>query len=110
MATKRQREARAAMLAWWKKHPERRLRADAVSVRHIRPTSYVIGHAAPHCLIVVTPWMEAEPHMRDWDRQHPLQTITTFDQALKAGDWCIVAYVATKHGGENVAIPVVEGR
>ena len=74
-------------------------------VRHIRPTSRVVGYAAPMCLVVETPWLEAEPHMREQTREYPLEIVREFDPSLRAGDWCIVAYVSYGGtSGQHVAI------
>lgn len=102
MTTKLQREASAAVEVWCKKN---RLKLIA-KPRHIHPRAYVIGHAAPRCLIVAYCWADSEPHLRDFDRDNPLKTIHTFDSKLKAGDWCITAYVCTDGRQENVAIPL----
>lgn len=43
-----------------------------------------------------------------FDKANPLKTINRFDNMLKAGDWCSVAYVCYDTMGEGVAIHVVE--
>lgn len=77
------------------------------TTRHIHPRAYVIGYAAPKCLVVAAPWSDSEPQCRDFDKANPLTTLHTFDDTLKPGDWCSTAYVC--HGGvqETVAIHVV---
>jgi len=75
--------------------------------RHIHPRAFVVGYAAPSCLVVARPWVDSEAQLHDWNRQYPLTTIRLFDQSLKPGDWCTTAYVSTRGSGESVAIPVV---
>ena len=94
------REALRLVKAWCQKQKI----VLASNPRHIQPRAYVVGYAAPQCLIVAEPWMDAEPHMRDFTRANPLQTVRRFDKALKAGDWCITAYVTTISSGEVVAV------
>lgn len=55
------------------------------------------------------PWVDAEPHMREWERAHGSTTFNSdaFDPTLSVGDWCSMAYVATESGGWSVAIKVV---
>lgn len=75
--------------------------------RHVHPACYVVGYAAPFCLVVACPWTDSEQHLQDFDRANPLKTVHIFDTSLKAGGWCSVAYVMTSGVGELVAIPVV---
>jgi len=74
--------------------------------RHVKPRSYVIGHAAERCLVVAECWADAEPQLKERTRAHPLNTVHVFDTSLKAGDWCITAYVNTKDFGQTVAVPI----
>lgn len=104
MATKQHREARAAVKAWCKKR-KIKLVGD---VRHVHPRCYVIGRAAPLCLIVAECWADSEPHMRKFDNDNPLSTVHTFDESLKAGDWCVCAYISTAGAGQRVAIALPE--
>ena len=102
-----QRRVQYAVRTFYRKrHPKTKI----TSIRHIYPRCYVVARPAPSCLVVVRPWADAEPHMRAWDRDHGAGTFhgePAFDHALKAGDWCSVAYVATASGGWSVAVPVV---
>ena len=75
--------------------------------RHVHPVAYVIGYAAPKCLVVAVPWIDSEPQCRDFDKQNPLTTIHTFDDSLRPGDWCYTAYVCHSGMQEHVAIPVI---
>lgn len=102
--TAAQRRTRMAFYRWLKKDkPEQ----SVEGIRHIHARAYVVGHAAPGCLVVATPWVDSEPQCRDFDKGNPLGIIRRFDQSLKAGDWCATAYVSAPGIGERVAIPVV---
>jgi hypothetical protein len=90
--------------AWVKAHNTPRF-----TLRHVFPLAYVIGYAAPRCLVVAVPWFDSEPQCADFDRAHPLKTLRRFEDTLRPGDWCHVAYVAVKSGGESVAV-VPRGR
>lgn len=78
-------------------------------IRHIHPICYVVGLAAPQCLIVAYPWIHAEKHMREWEKENPLNIINIFDKELKAGDWCSIGYIVTNSYSQLVAIPL-EGK
>jgi hypothetical protein len=91
--------ATAAVRAWCKKSGK-----PADAVRHVYPRSYVVGRAAPLCLVVARPWQDAEPQCRDFGRNCPLQVIHTFDPALDAGMWCATAYVVRHGCSETVAV------
>lgn len=73
---------------------------------HVHPRSYVVGYAAPLCLVVAECWADSESQMQDFNQKYPLRTVHKFDHSLKAGDWCITAYVSTAGCGEPVAIPL----
>jgi hypothetical protein len=103
MTTKLQREAVAAVKAWCKKNRE-----GVCAVRRVFPRSYVVGHAAPLCLIVAECWADSDPQVLEFNRKHPLATIYAFDPSLKAGDWCITAYISTPGMGERIAIRIPE--
>ncbi len=77
-------------------------------VRHVHPRAFVVGYAAPQCLVVAYPWLDSEPQVRDFDKNNPLGLVRCFDKSLKPGDWCSMAYVVSARGGETVAIPVVK--
>lgn len=75
--------------------------------RHVYARGYVLAKLAPQCLIVVRPWMDAEPHLQKWDRAHaPHVWVRQFDESLNVGDWCITAYVCRSGSQETVAIPI----
>lgn len=96
----------AAMLKY---HRAKYPRVVIRSVRHIYPRAYVIAKPAPLCLVVVMPWVDAEPHMRDWEKSYGSTMLMSdsFDETIQSGDWCSVAYVATDTGGKSIAIKVV---
>jgi hypothetical protein len=101
--TTRQKAAKTAVLAWCAKY---RKEWRVCSVSHVYPVAFVIGYAAPLCLVVSRPWTEAEPHMAEFCRDNPLDTVREFDSSLRAGDWCAVAYVSTESRGTLVAVPL----
>lgn len=84
---------------------------NITSVRHIYPRAYVLGRAAPMCLLVACPQQDAEPQLKRLKELREFDgstTIHTFDDSLKAGDWCSVAYVTSPGIGESIAVKAVE--
>jgi hypothetical protein len=73
-------------------------------LNHIHPRAYVIGYAAPRCLVVAVPWVDSEPQCQEFDRANPLVTVRKFDDTLKPGDWCMTAYV--RHGDEQETVAI----
>jgi hypothetical protein len=98
--TKAQREARKAVKAWCAKRKMRLLSAP----RHVYPVAYVVSVDEFSC-IVSQPWIDAEPQVREHMRKFPRTIIQTFDQSLRAGDWCITAYVCELGNQHVIAIP-----
>lgn len=101
MTTKLHQQATAALLAWCRAKKIKPIGKP----RHVYPRAYVVGHAAPLCLIVAVPWPDAEPQLCDIKKANPLTTIHEFDKSLKAGDWCSVGYIVTAGWAQPVAIP-----
>jgi hypothetical protein len=102
MTTKLEKESALAIQDWCKKQ-----KIELVTKpRHVHPRSYVVGLAAPLCLIVARCWTDSEQQTQKWNKDYPLQIIHNFDKSLKAGDWCITAYVSTTTSGEPIAIPI----
>lgn len=96
-----QKEAVSLIKAWLKKQKIKPIKA----LRHVYPRAYVLGKAGSSCITVVRPWVDAEKHlMQETKTNRAIDTITTFDPRLRAGDWCATAYVC--HGGiqESVAV------
>ena len=104
MSTKLEKESLLAIQQWCKKQKMELIKKP----RHLHSRSYVVGYAAPYCLIVSNCWADSEPQTKDWNKKYPLEIIRRFDESLKAGDWCITAYVSTIHSSEFVAIPIKE--
>jgi hypothetical protein len=102
MSTKLEKESTLAIQEWCKKQ-KMKLTSKP---RHIHPRAYVVGYAASSCLIVAICWADSEPQTKVWNKKYPLEIIRNFDHSLKAGDWCITAYVSTFHCGESIAIPI----
>lgn len=99
MASNLKKAAAAAVRAWCKTNSE-----PAKEGRHVSPRSYVVGRAAPLCLVVTRPWQDAEPQCQEFDKRHPLAVLHTFDPALDTGMWCALAYVVRDGGSETVAV------
>lgn len=99
MASNLKKAAADAVRAWCKKQG-----VPAKQVRHIFPRAYVIGRAAPLCLVVTCPWQDAEPQCKSFCRSNPLAVLHTFDPALDAGMWCALAYVVREGCSETVAV------
>lgn len=104
MTTKLHKETVQAVILWCKKNKI----TLSEKPRHVHPRAYVLGYAAPSCLIVASCWADSEPQTREFDKKYPLTTVRTFDPSLKAGDWCITAYVTTVGRSEHVAIQLKE--
>ena len=99
MASKLKKAAADAVRAWCKKNG-----GAATVVRHIHPRAFVIGKAAPRCLIVSRPWQDSEKNLQEFDRAHPLVVLHTFDASLDAGLWCATDYVVRGGVQETVAV------
>lgn len=99
--TKAQREARDAVRKWWTKH---RKSYPVQDIRHVHAHAYVVGYAAPGCLVVACDGMESEPHMREWTAKSPLSTVHQFEDGIKPGEWVYFAYVATQSSSEHCAV------
>lgn len=109
MATRQHLEAVAAVEAWCKANKIKLI----CKPRHVFARTYVIGQAAPQCLVVAQCWADKEPGPAAMDklfgrRQNCLSTVHVFDKSLQAGDWCITAYVSTTGSGQPIAIPIPE--
>jgi hypothetical protein len=102
MTTKLHKEAVAAVEAWCKKKKWKLVSKP----RHVHPQAYVVGYASIKCLIVSKCWADSEPQTREWNKKYPLDVIHEFDESLRPGDWCIVAYVSTWGAGQSIAIPI----
>lgn len=102
MASKLMTAATKAIQAWCREHGE-----PAEQIRHVHPRAYVVGRAAPLCLIVSEPYVDSEPQCQEFNRANPLATVHRFDASLDAGMWCTTGYVVRNGCSERVAIPVV---
>lgn len=100
MTSKLKKAAADAVRAWCQKNG-----GMPTVVRHIHPRVFVLGKAAPRCLIVSRPWQDSEKHLQEFDRDHPLDVLHTFDASLNAGMWCATAYVVRGGVSETVAVP-----
>ena len=101
--TQLERRCRRAITAWCRAHDI----AMTCRAAHVRPRAYVLGRAAPMCLVVAAPWVDSDPLCARFDKENPLMLVSVFDESLRGGDWCTTAYVSRDSCGGNIAIPVV---
>lgn len=96
------KQVKEKIIAWCDKNgiPKK----DIKQILHIHLHCYVIGYAAPNCIIVAIPWIESKEYLQEFQRGNPLNKINEFDKTLKPGDWCVAAYAAGKDSGANIAI------
>jgi len=99
MTTKLKTAAADAVRAWCKRQGR-----PATTVRHVFPRAYIIGRAAPMCMVVSCPWQDAEPQCQEFCRGNPLAVLHNFESGLEAGRWCAVAYVVRGDVSETVAV------
>lgn len=102
MGSKLMNAATKAIRDWCRESGE-----PAEQIRHVHPRAYVVGRAAPLCLIVAEPWVDSEPQCQKFNRENPLATVRRFDASLDAGMWCTTGYVVRNGCGDTVAVPVV---
>jgi len=104
MTTKAKKDASKLVVDWCKKQKIKLTQAPM----HVYPRTYVLGYAAPKALIVAQCWIDSEPQVRDFQKENPLEMIYKFDPSLKAGDWCVTAYIVTGSASEKVAVQYKE--
>lgn len=86
----------------------KKMKLDVFRIRHIYPRAYVLCRPAACCIVVARPPTDSEPHLREMKRfDDNSEIIRDFDDELQAGDWCSVAYVASKTMGTIVAVKCV---
>ncbi len=103
MSMTRKQQAAAAIVKWCRTNGLKPIGPP----RHVHPVAYVIGRAAPGCMVVAIPFTDSEPQCAEFNRNNPLQIVRLFASSLRAGDWCSIAYVHREGWSDNVAIPVV---
>ena len=76
-----------------------------LSVRHIFPRAFCIAKPTPGCAVVMTPWVDAEPQIREfkWASSH---NVTEGADKIAAGDWCAIAYLVAEGNQRMVAFPL----
>jgi len=100
--TKLQKATKEAMQKWFSKQGH-----EIVGrIRHIYPRAYIIAKPAPLCIVVMTPYQDAEKHMRN-KKYRSATIIHSFEEGLEAGDWCSLAYVSRKGISQSYAIKCV---
>lgn len=85
---------------------------------HVFPRAYIvkkghwknIGGGDVPSLRIATPGIDAEPQMKKYGVHHPYTRVDgrDVDNSLKAGDWCICAYICERGHQRNVAVPLVD--
>lgn len=103
---KEHRRAKKAIFDWHERHHRR---GAACRVTNVHPRAYVIGYAAPGCIIVAIPWMDSSRLLREFTRDNPLKQVHLFDDRIEAGDWVYYGYVRTDQYGQLCAVKITEG-
>lgn len=80
---------------------------DVRKVCHVFPRAYCIAKPAPCCAVFVTPWMDAEPQVRD-EVFSASRVVHEGSTQVKVGDWCSLAYVAKTGCGQVVVIEILK--
>ena len=107
--TKLEQMTKKAILAFMKKETSR----VVTGVRHIYPRAYVLSRCAPSCLLIACPPQDAEPQIKNLHKADSFKLVDggticrLFDDSLRAGDWCSVAYVSSGSASETVAVKAV---
>ncbi len=70
----------------------------AKSVCHLYPRAYCLAKPAPLCAVFLTPWMDAEPQVRN-PQYSTSHLVYEGVQDVNPGDWCALAYVCTSSSG-----------
>lgn len=81
------------------------------SLCHIYPRVYVLGRPTSSCLLIACPPVDSEPQIKKSQKIFKgdgTHLIHKFDDSLKSGDWCSVAYVCTDYTQESIAVLAVE--
>lgn len=97
--TQQRKAAAQAVKAWCEAQG-----IEVQQIAHIYPRAYVLGKAAPRCMVLAVPWQDSEPLCKALDKLRPLQLISLFDEGLAAGMWCAAAYVVSPGAGQMVAV------
>lgn len=107
--TKLEKLTADAVRAFYKK--QTRIPKDKLFVRHILPRCYVVAKPSVKCLVIACPVADCEPQIRELPQNQHVSgasdVVRVFDNELKTGDWCSVAYISHASGSEPVAVKVV---
>lgn len=107
--TKLEQMTKKAIISFVEKETSR----VVTGVRHIYPRAYVLSRCAPSCLLIACPPQDAEQQIKGLNKLDGYKNVDggeicrLFDDSLKAGDWCSVAYVSSAGIGETVAVKAV---
>ena len=99
--TKLQIETKKAIRVWCKKND-----IKVKGIRHIFPRAYILAKPAPACIIIATPWQDAEKLIRS-KKYSSFNTIHQFEDGLEVGDWCSVAYVVRSGIQSQIAVKCI---
>lgn len=83
---------------------------DVSGVNHIYPRGYIVAKPGASCIVVALPLKDSDPLIRNLGSNRSCDNsniIRCFDESLKTGDWCSVAYVTHGSCGESVAVKCV---
>jgi hypothetical protein len=97
-----QKQIKERIISWCKKNEIKE--KEIKKILHIHLHCFVVGFAAPACLVVARPWVESAEHLKRFDKENPLNTVNNFDNSLRPGDWCITAFICTQYRSFPIAI------
>lgn len=94
-----------ASIAVLKAKARRLVNDDRAGVSHIHPRAYCIAKPALFCAVFAVPTCDRQPQVAadQWDI---VNNKSCGD--VKLGDWCSIAYVNTRHGGEHQVIEILK--
>lgn len=104
MKKKQERSAYSRDTLRWVRSEAMKIKG-AISVRHIYPRAYCVAKPAIMCAVFVTPWMDAEPQIRETEYSSS-NMVYNGVQDVRVGDWCALAYVVTSGCQERYAFPL----
>ena len=96
-----------ASIALLKAKARRLIKDDRARVVHIHPRAYCVAKTALYCAVFAVPTCDREPQVadNDWDVVNNKSCA-----GVKMGDWCSVAYISTRTGGECHVLEILKPR
>ena len=94
-----------ASIALLKVKARRLVKDDKAKVVHIHPRAYCIAKPAPYFAVFAVPTCDREPQVAAdaWD---VVSNQSCAD--VKTGDWCSVAYISTRAGGDCHVLQILQ--